>query len=77
MRVKIKTLVEKVTGGYVSNHAEIPSWIANFEDCCVCGDPITLEHCTVIANIDFDDGHGEKMFFHKECFLDATKRKKR
>lgn len=77
MRIKVETFVEKVTGGSVSNHAEIPSWIANFEDCCMCRDPIKLEQCTVIAHIDFDDGHGENMFFHKACFEDATKRKKR
>lgn len=77
MRIKIKTLVEKMTGGVVSQHAEIPSWIASFEDCGMCEMPITLDQRIVIADIDFDDGHGEKKFFHKTCFEDATKRKKR
>lgn len=73
MKIKVSTWVEKKMVGTVGEHAEIPSWIASFEDCGICLDPITCEHKAVLADLDFDDGHGEKKFFHKACFDHALK----
>jgi len=75
MKIKIDTFVEKKMAGAINDYAEVPAWVADFEDCGVCGDRLGLNGKVVVASLDFADGHGENKFFHKACFEDATKKR--
>ena len=73
MKIQTNTFVEKKMLGTVNNHMEVPAWVASFENCGVCEEQIALDDKVVVADLDFDDGHGENRFFHKACFNKAKK----